>query len=417
MTWVNPLFDAIDQVNTSIGNITFDDSNIIGNITAVNQSLFDNFITIIDLINGLANITVADIWNYTGTIGANVLNQIANAIYSLLLPEFGSINQTIITESSSINQTIMNEAQSLNQTISNINISLYENQEQIKTLVNSLDNLTALEVWTFIDRNLTDYNQTLMWSEFNDLGNEVGSLNITIESVNDSLNAQFGILDGNLSAINQTLYGSQMEIESKIDSLNNLTASDVWNFISRNLTYYPVTDLSDVLGNLTLIRDNQTAYYPFWNESFPINQTINVTIPVNVTANVTLHITNLTVTNISVFDVWNYNDRNLTYYPITDLSDVYGNLTEIRANQSAYFPFWNESFPINQTVNLTVSLNVSSNVTFNITNVTVSNISPADVWGYPSTIGTNTMQDVVENSYKLILAIITELNERLFWFF
>jgi len=106
----------------------------------------------------------------------------------------------------------------------------------------------------------------------------------------------------------------------------NAVAIAVWNFTTRNLTFYqnftqPQTDLT----NYTLITNNVWSYINRTLTSAPENTSAIANAVWNFTTrNLTFYPTQTDMTNYSnIFTgVWNYSIRNLTYYPPqTDLTN------------------------------------------------------------------------------------------------
>lgn len=180
----------------------------------------------------------------------------------------------------------------------------------------------------------------------------IGLTNVSIENIRGSGEIHVGNLLNNIST-----------------SLN-LIPKDVWSFSDRNLTYYNQTLIWIYLED---INNSQLGADDVWTY------------------------TTRTLSDYS--GVWGYGTRTLTDYNQTDMW-IY--LNNVRDNHTVYFPFWNESFPI--------EMNITINATFNVT----SNVTAESLWNYPSWIPGKTMYDVFKLVYELLLIILDESTNNLF---
>ncbi|MGD9380974.1 MAG: hypothetical protein PVI03_00865, partial [Candidatus Thorarchaeota archaeon] len=131
-------------------------------------------------------------------------------------------------------------------------------------------------------------------------------------------------------------------INGSFNNLTNLTAQEVWNYPNRNLTYINFTEVIDridtlevylagnfteILGYLSVINGtvhitNDTVY-DIWG--FQVNELSNNLTEIqaylqdiNDTANQTYEwVTGMV--NLSAYDVWNFDSKNLTYFNYTPI--------------------------------------------------------------------------------------------------
>jgi hypothetical protein len=156
-----------------------------------------------------------------------------------------------------------------------------------------ISNLTASEVWTYVDRNLTYYEPT-----------DTNAVAVAV---------------WNYTARNLTYFPEQADL-TNYSRISNLTAGEVWEYSTRNLTYYAPATLDYETMQLYVwnATSRNLTYYP------PQVDLTNYTL---ITENVWTYVTRtLTAdpSNITAISnaVWSATDRNLTYYPSqTDMTN------------------------------------------------------------------------------------------------
>lgn len=197
------------------------------------------------------------------------------------------------------------------------NLATQDNTTELRNILNSLENLTASEVWAYATRDLTDYNQTDVWIYLEDINtSQITNADIwgyaTRTLSNYSGVWSYGIRD--LTDYNQTdLWIYLEDINTSISSMNGTTPAEVWSYATReitggNLTTMDWATISD-LSNLAT-QDNTT-------------EIINLISSLN---------------NISESDIWSYATRDLTDYNQTDMW-VY--LGDINTSQLSDADVWN----------------------------------------------------------------------------
>ena len=311
-------------------------------------------------VTNIPNATVNLIWNYSGIISNNILNQITASIWNATnrnLTYYPSIDY---------NQIALNVWNATNR-----NLTFYQDVMNYT--------YAAQIVWTYVSRNLTytsdptNYNliQTLVWNATNrsltfypDLTNYTNVAYVVWnydQNINSNLTNQISQSVWNYSIRNLT-YTPDMTNYVLIQTLvwnatnRNLTyyqdvmnytldAQNIWNYVARNLTYYPAqvdltnyTNIANVVWNATT---RNLTFYPMQTDM--TNYSLIQTMVWNATdRNLTFYpqqvdLTNYTqiqnvvwdasnrsltlyvdMTNYSLINqgVWNYTNRNLTYYPI-----------------------------------------------------------------------------------------------------
>ncbi|MCD6176815.1 MAG: carboxypeptidase regulatory-like domain-containing protein [Candidatus Cloacimonetes bacterium] len=174
------------------------------------------------------------------------------------------------------------------------NLATQDNTSEIKNLINSLNNLSASDVWSYATRTLTDYNQTDMW--------------IYLQDINTS----------------QISAGDVWNYTNRV--LTNY--SGVWSFTTRTLTDYNQTDmwiyLQDInttVSSISTNTSNQTQILSYlqdlWEHTYTNSSIINLE---NITSSTLSATSNITINyNISVpikagFSAGDYLPIRIKYY-------------------------------------------------------------------------------------------------------
>jgi hypothetical protein len=251
ITWNNrPAHDPYIWENISASGIGWHAYNITELIRSWSNGTYTNYGMLLNCSAVSTNITDYYSTNYAGA----------------LKPEFILVYHTVdqITEIKGSGELhVSNYVSELNESIiTNINNS-----------IDNLNNISVEDIWTYGNRtvNLTE------------IVNLMTSIN---QSIQDSLND-----------INQTIVNKLDILETYILGLENLTASDVWSFGVRNLTYYPPEETI----NYSLIQDY------VWNAS--IRELTNFSFVVNI--NDSDIITAIMDANSSIIDSINLSENNI----------------------------------------------------------------------------------------------------------
>lgn len=275
------------------------------------------------------------------------------------------------------------------------NLTDYINQS-----IGNLTNLTAEDVWNYPFRNLTYFNYTPIYDY--------------IDLLALNMSANFTDVFIRLSEINTTTQATYTYIQG----MNNLSADDVWSYANRTLTDYNLTDVLTLLNGI-----NQTAYNI---RAFQLNElSANLTEiqlwlqDINETANNTYdYLTGLV--NLSAYDIWNYTNRTLTYYPAqTDLTNytlIQGyvwNATDRNLTYFNYTPIYNDLDTLNSTLLQAIA---DSNVTLYNAIASSNSSILARVDAHNGTIMTKLylMQDEIADMNASILGEIALTNSSLY---
>ena len=231
-------------------------------------------------------------------------------------------------------------------------------------------------VWNYTNRTLTNYNQTwqngrlvnISSNQNTIMSNQVvmnstlNSIGSNITSVNNTVNYWGNLLSGMLTSVNDTLNYWGNALTNLINSIPAL----VWNYTTRNLTYYPpavnITNYTLNITNQTVEVVNQTLNLTVLNQTVEVtNYTLNVTQPV-------INLTNYTVNLTNETNIFNYTyPLNLTV--LNQTVNVTAN-NETNIYNYSYNYSYNYTNPLNLTVlNQTVEV---TNYTLNLTNYTLN---------------------------------------------
>jgi hypothetical protein len=238
-------------------------------------------------------------------------------------------------------------------------------------------NNTAIagEVWSYFNRTLTDYNQTLLWNYLNNINTSVsvtipnliaGLNNISASDIWTFTNRNLTYINWSDGAViiwsyyNRTLTENiscaqcnNSDILTAIAGLNNLSAAEVWNFSQRNITG----------GNLSIMDwATQSDLY-------------NLATQQNITS--ILNILN-GLNNLSAAEVWMYYNRTLTENITTNLTGVLDAISGL--NNLSAVQVWNYTTRTLTDYNQTDILNKLDMILFNVSGL--SNLTAAEVWNY-----------------------------------
>lgn len=349
------------------------------NLTFYNTTgLYTNQQQIIGLLTGMANLTAAQVWNYTPT---RTLTDYNNTEIIGLLKGMANLTASDVWIYANRTLTFFNYTEQAlyvwNSTDRNLTYYQVANISNLTVNINASD--IANQVWNFTSRTLTDYNLTGM-------PQNVWTYN-----------------SRTLTDYNNT------EIVGLLKGLANLTASDVWTYVNRTLTFFDYQTQALFVWNSTtrdLTNYNTTQIYTAINN-----------IPANTWAYTTRTLTDYNNTeiiglikglaNLTAQDVWTYSNRNLTYFDYQTQgfylwNSTTRNLTEYNTTtlqtsiNNVPLTVWTYS---NRTLTDYNNSNVAVNVTqfwsypnrtltdYNLTQVIgllegMANLTASDVWSY-----------------------------------
>jgi len=230
---------------------------------------------------------VADIWSYStrslttfGTLAADVWNNSTRTLTSALLGGGGQIATTADLDAMKTNL------------ITEIN----ENQ----TLISALNNISATDVWSYANRNLT------------------GAVDLT----STSTKAIWDVAKSQLTTAGSI--GKQIadNLDAAVSTRSTLTATDVWNAATRTLTDYATSSISlavwsEATRELTNYGNNITAA-DVWNvlsSTLTLQDSIGKQLAGNVDVAVSTRASQASLdalNNIAAADVWSYANRSIT---------------------------------------------------------------------------------------------------------
>jgi len=262
---------VIAGFNAAAVNMTNMNGTVISgfnNVTTFNSSTNNTLAYVILLLNGMIN-------------NASISNSSNNDSVAYLKSALDAL--TIMQQSANNNMSVFN--QSTNGSLANI-----------INLVNSLANLTGAQVWAVAARTLTDYNQTLMFSDLDSLDTLIRSL------------ANASASDLWLNDINRTTNCTNCDVNITVN--NTTTTNNYDNTITNNYSYNYTENYT-----LTLNETNTTNTYNYTNNNYYDNST-NSTINNTVNNDYTTNLNKAQLKNISK-QVWAQQpeeDKSLLWY-------------------------------------------------------------------------------------------------------
>lgn len=405
--------------NVSIGNVSFDDSNIIAAVNNLHSSIVSVNNTVISANNTLSYMISQipyNVWNFA----TRTLTEF-NFLVDLTTDSINSILNPIFTNFNFINSRL----NSIEEKIDELNLLTYQLNQSIFYELNN-----QYYILQNINQSVYDNNQELK-QKIDYLNQSLNYINNNIISVNNSIY----VINNSLALDIDKVYSLSKEINQSLQSLNvslnvSINPSDIWEYPNRTLTYYPEyndTELKQMILSLSnnisqnienieynLLYVNQTILSRIENLNNTISSNLeNITQMIyllkqdlsNLENNISLMndsiIYRLDYINSSIYQirddiiqaiidnaltakqVWEYAYRNLTYYPefnYTEMANqvwnydnrtltVYQNITlELEGVMEALFL-------LNNTVISSYS-NLSQDITstYNLVNQTYENI-------------------------------------------
>ena len=280
--------------------------------TADLDNAIDTLIAEIDenqaLIESLNNISAADVWEY-GSRDVDLQNP----------QQVWDVAKANLTTIGTIGEQVANN---------------------LDAAVSSRSTLTATDVWNAATRTLTDYATSsisfAVWSEATRELTNYGN-NITAADVWNVLSGTLTLQDsiGKQLAGNVDVAVSTRASQVSVDAMNDISAADVWSYANRSITdpaaiwEYALTQIGDAGSIGTLIKDNLDAavssrgtsdltaadVWDYVTRTLTSNANFNdpdsATIAAAVWAEATRELTNYG-NNITAQDVWNILSSNLT---------------------------------------------------------------------------------------------------------
>ena len=305
------------------------------------------------------------------------------------------------------------------------------------------EQLTAFEVWNYLNRTLTQNVASEIWNYANrNLTYYPEANNLTAEDVWEYIDrtlTYYNVTEINIDEISQSVWNyinRNLTYLLPYPEPNNLSASEIWNYSNRNLTYYPAineTKIAEAVWNwsgeisLNILNRIASAVWSsasrtltsfgtfisdIWNYNsrnltyYPAIPTINNT---EIASSVWNHSDrNLTYyptpNNLTAQDIWNYTDRNLTYYemPQINTTSVAQDLWNYSNRNLTYYPQPNNLTPQNiwEYANRNLTYYPAVNVTINETSIAKS------VWNYTN----RTLTELEFAILKQINAMVSQIN-------
>ena len=342
------------------------------------------------LINNLNNISANDVWAY----GARTLTS------------GGSGGAVDLTATST--KAIWDYAKSNLTTSGSIGKLLADNLDaQISTRGTS--NLTAADVWNSSIRSLTDYSTsslaTAVWANASrtltnygnnitaaDVWNVLSSSLTTVGTIGNTLNTN---IDTSLSSIKTEVLTNR----TLINSLNNVSAADVWAYGARTLTS------GGSSGAVDLTATSTKAIWDYAKTNLTTTGSVGKLLADNLDAQVSSRGTS----NLTAADVWNTSVRTLSDYSTSTIaSAVWANaartLTSYGNNISAA-DVWNVL-----SSSLTTVGSIGNQLSTNIDATITSRASAVVVTGGWTVQMTNTDRQQVGKVYRTKVIIYNSSN-------
>ena len=323
-------------IQTLVWNAT--DRNLTYERDMTNYSLISNYVWNATEKNltyyQINNITASDIWNFVSR----------NLTYNPDMTNYSEITKNVWS-------------------YENRNLTFYETS-----------NLTASEIWNYATRGLTQNISAEVWAYSNKTLTYYPTNNLTADDI--------------WNYVNRSLT-QDIPFEIWTYSERNLTENisyNVWNYNNRTLTFYPEVDLSQVpasvwnysIRNLTFYEDTTNYSNVAWNVwnwvgsvSSSLLGTISNAVWTNGIRNLTFYEDTTNYSKVAEY-VWMFQDRNLTFYQVNNLSpeDVWN---YVNRNLTFYEDTTNYS---------QVAEFVWFYVDRNLTTYQINNISASEIWTY-----------------------------------
>jgi len=278
---IHERLDAIHNAIINLNNITAEEiwtysnrtvnlSEVITYLEGVNSTLTSYYNDIIEAIDNLNNLSAYDVWVYDTrnlTFYPSVdYQQISDWIWNATNRSLTDNIAELVWNYGSRNLTYIDFAEVIDE-ISALNDSNQAYFLIIDNKISNLNNLSAEEVWSYINRTLTDYNQT-------DILNAINQNYISIYGLNNLSAEEVW----NYTPYRTLTYYNQTETLNAIDNLNNLSSSDIWTYATRTLTDYNQSEMFHYLWYINTTTWD-TNYWAKENNAMLYNITLgNVTI-------------------------------------------------------------------------------------------------------------------------------------------
>lgn len=382
----NDVWNVLSSSITTSGSIGKQlKDNVDGSISGVVTEVQANR----TLIQALNNISAADVWGY----GAR------------------SINSTVEISTSS-RQAIWDTATTNLSSSGSIGKKIVDNLDaQVSS--RGISNITAADVWNSASRTLSDYGTSsiaaAVWSNasrtLSNYGNDITAADV------------WNVLSGSLTAVGSigkqlkdNVNGSILDVITEIQtnrtliqSLNDVSAADIWSYGARSLNGSTTVNLSTA---------SQQAIWDIAASGLSTPGSIGKRIADNLDT----QISSRGISNLTAADVWNTTTRTLSDYATTSISAaIWANGSRTLTNYGNDITagdVWNV-LSSSITTSGSIGKQLKDNVNDSISNIIaevqtnraliqgLNNVSAADVWAY----GARSVNSAVDISTSSQLAV------------
>ena len=320
---------------------------------------------------GTSNLTAADVWNSSirsltdystsslaTAVWANAARTLTSYGNDITAQQVWDVLSTSLTTTGSIGKQL---STNVDTSLSSIKTEVLTN----RSLINSLNNISAADVWAYGSRSVN------------------GDVNISTTSQQNILNTAVSGLNTNGSV--GKLIANNLDAQISTRGTSNLTAADVWNSSVRSLTDNSSSTIATAVWanasrTLTNYGNNITAA-DVWNVLSSslttvgtIGNTLNTNIDTSLSSIKTEVLTNRTLinslNNVSAADVWAYGARTLTSGGSSGAVDLTATSTKA---------IWDYA-KTNLTTTGSVGKLLADNLDAQVSSRGTSNLTAADVW-------------------------------------
>lgn len=266
------VLDASSSISSQIQTTNVAVAAVDTKVLSASSSLSSQILSVSSLISALNNISAFDVWN-SGTRTLTSFGTLATDIISNTDLRIGQATSTILASISGVDNNILSASSSLATQIQTANSNILSASSTIGTrltsivgLITALNNISAADVWGYTTRTLTSFG-TLATDINSNTDTRIAQATSTIlASISDldgkvlgassSLSAQIQIVNTAVNNVNSNVLSASSSLSTQIlansaliQSLNNISAADVWAYSSRSLTDYATSTVSDAVWN------------------------------------------------------------------------------------------------------------------------------------------------------------------------
>jgi len=294
-------------------------------------------------LNNSFNEIPFNVWNYSNRTLTDY-NQTGifdrfDALDNNLSSNFTMLNNSINYWGSMISSMITSVNDTLYSLINSVASSVWNYEVRNLTYYPSL---SASDIWEYENRTLTDYNQTEINNKLLEIKSNLTDMlsylyeinqtthNITVsttileEMINDldsAMGSNFTLISSLVLSSNSTIMSKLYLMQDELSSVNN-TVKDINSSLSMQITDV-YNSIGEVLSQLIEVKSdiysvNSTMTYLFGNLSTTLDYISSLISSVNTTISEM-------ISNIAG-NVWNYETRNLTYYPEANYTAISENI-------------------------------------------------------------------------------------------